>query len=384
MTAPQNLANLIFILTIILSLLYYKNQISVNILYLLTLATVAIHPMAGIPLLITVFLLNLFKFLYTSYIKYLSLYFFSALIFIIFLPLAFISNGSTLNLKPVFQLADFKWFGWVDKFDLPLNLVYLVNLNKVILAGVIITIGLVYIAKHKLLKNNAGYLMAALIIIVDFIIAKYFLTFSDLQDYDKNAFVARLAILAFYVLLPFFLIGLYFVIKKLYQHDSYTRLLLTLVLAGSLTISLYLSYPRLNQYEPAKFFSVSAADIKAVDFIEESAAPLHLVLANQMVGAAAIKEFGFKKYYQNQFYYSMPMGSPQTFYQAYLDMIYQGAKRETMEKVMAEANVNEAYFVLNQYWRDSEKIAKLASADADNVYDIENGKIWIFKYLKSN
>ncbi|MFA6254778.1 MAG: hypothetical protein WC675_01940 [Patescibacteria group bacterium] len=382
MTAPQNLANLIFILTIILSLLYYKNQISPIILYLLTLATIAIHPMAGIPLLIAVFLLNLFKFLYTSYIKYLSLYFFSALVFVIFLPLAFISNGSTLNLKPVFKLSDFKWFGWIDKFDLPLNLVYLVNANKIILASLIIIIGLVYLAKNKLLKNNAGYLMAALIIVVDFVITKYFLAFPDLQDYDKNFFVARLAIIAFYILLPFFLLGLYFISKKLYQHDFYTRLLLILVLAGSLTISLYLSYPRLNQYEPAKFFSVSASDIKAVDFIEKSAAPNHLVLANQMIGVTAIKEFGFKKYYNNQFYYSMPMGSPRTFYEYYLEMIYQGAKRETMEKAMNEAGVTEAYFVLNQYWNNSTKIAKQATESADKIYDIDNGKIYIFKYVK--
>jgi len=384
MTAPQNLANLIFVLTIILSLLYYKNQISVSILYLLTLATIAIHPLAGIPLLITVFLLHLFKLLYTSYIKYLSLYFFSALIFIIFLPLAFISNGSTLNLNPVFELSDFKWFGWVDKFDLPLNLVYLINSNKIILAGLIITLGLIYIAKHKLLKNNAGYLMAALVITIDFFITKYFLTFPNLQDYDKNSFIERLAILAFYILLPFFLLGIYFISKKLYQHDFYTRLLLIFVFAGGLTISLYLSYPRLNQYEPAKFFSLSASDIKAVDFIEKSAAPNHLVLANQMIGVAAIKEFGFKKYYDNQFYYSMPMGSPRTFYDYYLEMIYQGAKRETMEKAMNEAGVTEAYFVLNQYWRDSEKIAQKAGGSADNVYDIDNGKIWIFKYLKKD
>jgi len=61
-------------------------------------------------------------------------------------------------------------------------------------------------------------------------------------------------------------------------------------------------------------------------------------------------------------------------------MIYQGAKRETMEKAMLEAGVDESYFVLNKYWNNSEKIAQAAMDSADKVYEIDNGKIWIFKY----
>ena len=99
-----------------------------------------------------------------------------------------------------------------------------------------------------------------------------------------------------------------------------------------------------------------------------------------MVGAAAIKEFGFKKYYNNQFYYSMPMGNPQTFYDYYLEMIYQGATRQTMEKAMAQAGVSESYFVLNQYWRNAEKIASQAKESADSTHEIDAGKIYIFKY----
>jgi len=157
---------------------------------------------------------------------------------------------------------------------------------------------------------------------------------------------------------------------------------LVFILTGAITISLYLSYPRLNQYEPAKFFSLSASDITAVNFIERIAQVDHIVLANQMVGVAAIKEYGFKKYYNNQFYYSMPTGNPRTFYNYYLEMIYQGAKRETMDKAMAEAGVTEAYFVLNKYWKDFEKITKQATQSADNVFDIDDGNIYIFRYSK--
>ena len=380
MTAPMNLANLFFIATILLSMLYFRNQIKVSVLYLLALATLAIHPLAGIPLLITIILLNLFKLLYTSYLKYLSLYFLAGLVFIIFLPLAFLVNGSTINLNPDLQRTDFKIVNWVNKADLPLDLAYLIKDNVVVLAGLIILIGLIYIAKNKLLKNNAGYLMAAVVIFSSYLITRYFLTFPDLRDFDSAPFVGRLLTLTFYVLLPFFLLGIHFLVKKFWEKDLSTKIFLVLILAGTITVSLYLSYPRLNQYEPAKFFSLSAADIKAVTYIEQTANPNHLVLANQMVGAAAIKEFGFKKYYNNQFYYSMPMGNPQTFYDYYLEMIYQGATRQTMEKAMAQAGVGESYFVLNQYWRNAEKIAEQAKESADIIYEIDAGKVYIFKY----
>jgi len=291
------------------------------------------------------------------------------------------ANGSTINLTlPDFKKADLQFFGWIDKFDLPLNLAYLFNLNKILLAALMIIIGLCFINKNKLLKNNAGYLMAAFVIFIDFLITKYFLSFPELGDDDRNDFITRLLTLTFYILLPFFLIGLYWLIKKIFAQDIYNKIFLVFSLAGVITISFYLSYPRLNQYEPAKFFSLSTSDLKAVNFIEQNANPKHIVLANQMIGAAAIKEFSFKNYYNNQFYYSMPMGTPRTFYEYFLEMIYQGAKRETMEKAMLEAGVDESYFVLNKYWNNSEKIAQAAMDSADKVYEIDNGKIWIIKY----
>ena len=154
MTAPQNLANLFFVITILLSLLYFRNQIKISFLYLLALATLAIHPLAGLPLLIAIILFNLFKLLYSSYIKYISLYFLAGLVFILFVPLAFILNGSKIVTElPSISRADIVLFGWIDKFDLSLNLTYLVDINKIILAGLIILIGLAYIAKNKLLKT---------------------------------------------------------------------------------------------------------------------------------------------------------------------------------------------------------------------------------------
>jgi len=205
--------------------------------------------------------------------------------------------------------------------------------------------------------------------------------FPALREDDKTEFIGRLLQLSFYVLFPFYLLGIYFIVKKLLIKDFYHRLFLLFSFATVLTITFYLTYPRLDSQQPSKFYSVSGSDIKAVNYIEQTATLDHIVLANQMVGAAAIDQKGFKKYYQNQFYYSMPMGTPQTLYEFYLEMIYQGAKRETMEKAMIEADVTESYFVVNKYWRNSEKIINQAKNQADEVYSVDEGNIYIFKYL---
>ena len=143
-----------------------------------------------------------------------------------------------------------------------------------------------------------------------------------------------------------------------------------------------MSYPRVNTYEPAKFFSVGGGDIETVRYIEQHASPSHIVLANQMVGAAAISQFGFKRYIDDQFYYSMPSGRDQALYNFYLDMIYQGAKRSTMEQAMDIGATNEAYFVLNRYWNNFEKIAALARDSADSVTEIDGGRVYVFTYKR--
>ncbi|MFA6322667.1 MAG: hypothetical protein WCX71_04300 [Candidatus Buchananbacteria bacterium] len=383
MTAPQNLANLFFIMAILLSILYYNGEISAIPLYLIAAGALAIHPIAGIPLLIAIILINLFKIFYKNYIQSISLYFFAALVFIIILPLAFLITGATLNLTwPDLHRADLIIFGWQDKFDLFLNLAYLLKINQIVLGLTLIVIGLVYLHKHKLIKNNAGYLAAAVIIFIDYLIIRYFLAFPNLRDNDQAEFISRLLNLTFYILLPFFILGFDQIIKKYWERDGYYREFIILSLAGLMTATLYISYPRYDQYEPSKFFSISQADILAVNLIEQRANPDHIVLANQMVGAAAIKEFGFKKYYHGQFYYSMPMGANQKIYDGYLEMIYQGAKNETMQKAMNAAGVSESYFVLDQYWKNSEKIKKQATASADEYYSINNGQVFVFKYTK--
>ncbi|OGY51254.1 MAG: hypothetical protein A3J59_02765 [Candidatus Buchananbacteria bacterium RIFCSPHIGHO2_02_FULL_56_16] len=381
MTAPQNLANLIFMVTILLSMLYFRGQLHVTALYLLALAALAIHPLAGIPLLSTVFLLHLFKTMYESYRRSLSLFFLVAIMFSFALPSALMLNGSAVSLQtPAISWSTLSPLTLVNHFDPLLDLTYLIHWNALIVVAAVVFIGLRYLARHKLLVNNAPYLIIALVIFLNYVFVRYLVGLPNLEDLDQTAFVGRISLLGFYVLLPIFLIGLHRIITRLRESDAFGRVALVGGLSGLVMISLYLSYPRVNQYEPAKFFSVSASDLKAVELIEQTAAPDHVVLANQMVGAAAIQQFSFKKYYQGEFYYSMPMGSPRRLHELFLEMTYEGATRETMDTAMAYAGVDEAYFVLNRYWRDFENISRQATDSADKVFSVDDGAVMVFLY----
>ncbi|MCG2695722.1 hypothetical protein L6248_02210 [Candidatus Parcubacteria bacterium] len=144
------------------------------------------------------------------------------------------------------------------------------------------------------------------------------------------------------------------------------KLIFLIFAAILISTSLYLSYPRFDHYFNSRCFSTSKNDIEAVNWIENNTESDYIVLANQQVSAAALREFGFKKYYSpplidkerglggEVFYYPVPTGGP--LYQYYLDMVYEKPSRETMTKAMDLVGVSEGYFVLNKYWWAFDKI----------------------------
>lgn len=162
-----------------------------------------------------------------------------------------------------------------------------------------------------------------------------------------------------------------------------------------ITASLYLTYPRFDNYTANAGYNVSESDLKAVEFIEKNAKTDYIVLANQNTSAAALLKYGFKKYYSscrentkshedekicdnNIFYYPIPTSSP--LYEFYLDMVNKKPSRETMEKAMHITGVKEGYFVINNYWWQAKEIVIRAKPQADEWKEIDNGKIWVFKY----
>ncbi|KKQ60844.1 MAG: hypothetical protein US81_C0012G0001, partial [Parcubacteria group bacterium GW2011_GWE2_38_18] len=186
------------------------------------------------------------------------------------------------------------------------------------------------------------------------------LPFNYLINYERSDFADRIFTVAVIFFLPFILLALSVITRKIIVQEKYVRLGWLLIISLFITSSFYLSYPRYDQYFNSHGYSVGNFDIEAVKFISDNSKDDYIVLANQQVSAAALSQFGFNRYYKDQiFYYPVPTSGP--LYKYYLDMVYKKPSRETIIKAMDLAGVDEAYFVLNKYWYASPKILEEAN-----------------------
>ncbi|MFH1661826.1 MAG: hypothetical protein ABIA02_01900 [Candidatus Falkowbacteria bacterium] len=385
-TTPQNLSYLFLIITILLGI-KCASIYDLIIIYLLSLTALVTQPIAGIPAIC----FSLFLTVYHIDNKKLKKYFY-LLIFIftsISLPLAFYlfekNNYSEIS-TPAEKISQ-SILPVIPRIIIPgeenfiLNFIYLYGFNLKIILATLIIFGIFIACKNK---SKCKLLNINLIIFIG-LMASYLLTqelsFNFLIEYERDDYLNRILVVAVLFLLPFIFIALYSILEKIIKQNKIIKNFLFLFLIILITTSFYFSYPRFDNYFNSHGYSVSENDIKAVRFIEESNKNDYIVLANQQVSVAALREFGFAKYYKNNiFYYPIPTG--EKLYQYYLDMVYKKPSKETVVKAMNLAGVSEAYFVLNKYWWASLKILEEAKLEADEFYEIGDGEIYIFKYTK--
>lgn len=390
-STPQNLTYLI-LLVIILFGLNCCNLFDLMIIYLLALTALITQPIAGLPAIIFALLLTV----YHSDGKKIKKYFYSLfyLLAVLALPLAFYllnklppgavgglaQNAATDELlAPVND--NFYLFKNPDKENFILNFIYLYGFNLKILLIFLILTGLIFAYRYR--KNCRVlfiYFNLSLALIISYFIAKK-IPFNFLIKYEQNDYLTRLVTVIAFFNLPFILIALYAITDKILKNNKAVKVIFLFFLASLITTSLYLSYPRFDNYFNSRGFSVSVGDIEAVRWIKNDAKSDYIVLANQQVSAAALREYGFSHYFNDSiFYYPIPTGGP--LYQYYLEMVYKRPSRETMKNAMDLVGVDEGYFVLNKYWWAFPKVLEEAKLEATNWQEIDGGNIYIFKYNK--
>ena len=375
-TTPQNLAYLYLILIIIIAF-DATTRLNKFLIYSLTLAALITQPIAGIPALTLALLVTVhdgklrFKKAYYALISI-----FSALS----IPALFYSLDSTIGFRSLKEILPFSDISIPFHESFIYNFIYLYAFNIRSMIMLLAIAGLIIFYKKRVEHGFFSlYLYAFISFFISYLITKN-ISFSYLIDYERNAFADRLLIISLLFLLPFIILALYRFYGRLFAKENAIRIPLLVFISLLVTTSLYVSYPRFDKYHNSKGFSTGENDIKAVNLIKDWAEKDHIVLANQQVSAAALHESGFDHYHNGQFYYPIPTSGP--LYQYYLDMVYKKPKRETMEKAMDLAGVNESYFVINKYWWAFSKIIDEAKLEADGWQTIGDGDIYIFKYKK--
>lgn len=384
-TTPQNLANLFIIIIIYSSLpLIVNKEKSIVPLSILTLATVGIHPLAGLPALIFFSFVILFKLDFDAYKKRMTLIF----LFIlnsISIPLIFLINSRISNLKInlglpteemiISAIYDSRLY-FVNNFNLLFDFVYFYKVNFYILIFLLAMI--IMITKYT--KKLLPYFLSFIVLFINYLILNFLFSFDFLIDYEKSDYTNRILEISFYFLYPIIIYGIYIFLDRLSAQKKHLKIVAIIFIAGIITSSFYISYPRSDDYETSHSFNVTKSDIDTVHWINEDAKNIDfIVLANQQVSAAAILEFGFKKYYNfDQFYYPIPTSSP--LYEYYLKMVDDKPNPEYMFDAMKSVGVTQGYFVINNYWWKFNEINKEAKKTADSYTIINNGDNIIFKY----
>jgi len=387
-TTPQNLSYLFLILTILSGLS------RANLLWpvLLALATIAIHPLTGLPALGWVAWLIFKK--YQKNFKPLGARVIKIIIFsanALILPGALFFAGGT-NLK----IISFNAALLIDPFkkilsglsaagneDWLFNFIYFIGANFNLLLIFIIIASLFYFLKQKNRPDWSSLIYINISLLIAYLISSQII-FNDLINYEQSSYADRLLIITCFFNLPFVIWAIERLIAKVIKQERPIIIAWLIIGLALLSISLYISYPRYDKYYNARGYSVGVDDLKAVRLIDQEASGPYLALANQQVSVAALKEFGFNNYYQTNYgliyFYPIPTGG--SLYQYYLEMVYKKPDQKTAQEAMNLVGVKTAYLIVNKYWNESGKIINEAKLNADSWFEVNN-EVYVFKY-KSN
>ena len=392
-TTPNDLAIFFAIALVFFGALHLTSELvpwSVPLILILTI--LAIHPLIGLPMLaFYLLLMSLTNFKLLATYKELK-FGLPAIIFILgasLLPAVFIiflkANFHWPNLKQIWVIISPPALPQLrpkESFSIWFALIY--YYNYILPLGILATsvFGGWLIWKNKKQTTVVLFALAWLGLMGNIIFLKL-ITLPNIINYEQTDYANRLTHFSFYLIIPLFLFGLIYFINYLFK--KIPAIFVYAGLALLIAISFYLSYPRVDNYAFSKSFNVSQNDFEAVRQIDTKAAGAdYIVLSHQIFSAAALQEYGFKKYYKTPaeeiFYYALPTGD--IMYEYFQKMVYGRADRATMNAAMDLVGVKQAFLVLHDYWNSFATAAPQAKSSADEWWTVGNGKILIFKYKK--
>ncbi len=395
LTTPHNLVLFFTIVLIFLNFSQIQNPKSLLPSFLISLAALFTHPLIGAPIFIftlSVFLIQKFQTKKTFVLSILALTFVGLCLL---LPAMFTLNGLRIGGKiPTFGnpfthissfLDLFKDPYWYAKSS-PLRFEILYFFEKIIIPIVLLLALFGFVQYRKKEKSLLVWIfpLSALALFIDAWLLRSWIIFPDVVAYEQGDYPLRLIRSSIIFLLPFAMYGFAFLYEMIKNKKQLKNIFVFCLIPLSLTLALYLSYPQRNIKARFPGYNVTKSDFNAVQWIHNQNSEYnYIVLSDQLVSASALTEYSFAKYFDTPlgqlFYYSIPTGGE--MYKYYGKMIYEGQKREYMIEAMNIVNVNKAYFVVNKYWANAEKIIAGASKTADRMQIIDDN-IWIFEYKR--
>jgi hypothetical protein len=341
-------------------------------------AAAATHPLAGLPALLYLLLIT---------VRNKKMFYTCAALGSISLPTVFLINAamnklnvslSLTNLSPIKLIESLKInLIFQSGYNTLLDFAYLYEANLLIIFVLITMLVLWLERKNKNIRLIATPAIMSIILLINYAVMKSAINFTFLIDYERSNYADRLILLIFFFLTPYVAMLISRLWNKIHEADILQKVFVLFILVATMTSQVYLAYPRRDNYDTSHGFNTGEADFLAVKYINENAPSDYVVLANQQVASAAVFEYGFKTYYGDVFYYPIPTGGE--LYQKFLEM-NERPSREIMQEAMSLADVNAAYYVVNDYWWQSERLIETAKTNSDGWVAIDNGRVHVFRY----
>lgn len=386
-STPQALANAFALVTIILLV----TQAPRHITLLATAATLLAQPLTGIPIAITVVAAWLIAY------GRRTIGIAAAISGVIAIPIAFaiaqiISPQLDIRTSFAIELV-FKrlWMSVANTFSSTVvdfshaDLLSVVQIIIPLLWIALAATGVVVLYRQR--RPIAPFILGPLIAIGSSITVAVTITTASQLSEEQSQFPLRLLALGILLAMP--LVGYALVdLFKLIKNNA-TRIAVTFVFSVVATTNLVLAYPRDDAQERSGLWSVSADDILAVHTIALDAGDRrYVVLANQMLGAAAIQEFGFRPStitdHGEILSFPLPAGGPvaQQFW-SYVGM--QTPTRAPIDATIKLVNADRAYVVLHDYWRNYNQLVPATKTIADSEITPDPSlHLRIFSFDKQN
>lgn len=389
-TTPQGLANLWILLAILASVPWLFEEESPNwfLVGVITLSTLLIHPIAGIPLFFFFFLL-FFSEQHHKLSDRIGRRINGMIVLIgsLALPASFIlqsiKSGQGLHLLPfspslLLQSMNLEVL-IQSRFSPLLDFVYLYGKNAFLIA-LLVSAGAWWTYRKDLSPKIRVLFFMVVILGANYLLLANIIDFSFLIEYERANYANRLIPLVLFFASPFIILAFGHISMNLRTKPIALKLTCLTLLTMIASASFYLTFPRTDAYTTSRAFNASQADVDAVYLIEEWAKNTpYIVLANQSVSAAAMKQLGFR-YYSNYFFYPIPTGD--VMYQNFLAM-NETPSREIVNQahqlIAKEENVRTVFYVVDTYWWQSERIIEQAKSIADDWKSI-GGSVYVFRF----
>ena len=387
-TTPQGLAAVLGISSVMLALGAREKAVSFYAPLWLSAWSVTVHPLAGIPCALIVaalFVLGDRK----AWTKHLAW------------PLAVISG---LAIPAIFffasqyqgalaidwNLANITQFsGWLEQLSkiIPwLGNKYVLWPAWSSLIGIALpAIGLVgIIASLIISKNNERLAILVLLIsAVSLWLSSGLLEnagdFTFLIQYEKGDYAQRLWQIATLLLLIGSFPAVGYLLEKIKRSIPIASAVAIVLFASIGAANAYNALPRHDAVQASRGWSTGADDVEAVRWIDRYAKGRpYTVLADQSVSAAAVKEYGFKRYAGDVFFYPIPTGGP--LYASYLKMTYEDPSWDTVRDAAKLGQSDLVFVVINDYWWKASELNQKITDIAQDAWSISNGKVNIYVF----